>query len=102
MQRALENTALPVDNEDIGSGAGLIQIDKAYDYLIKHKDDCLNRIHFDVACGKKSMRGVYLKDSYKVNQTRDYQINIEPRFFTEYADKNKFFKGKPKNNFFCS
>jgi hypothetical protein len=89
----LENTALAID-EPIGSGAGLIQIDKAFDYLIKYKSDILNKIHFDVTCGPKAMRGIYLKSPDEVTQTRDYMINIEPTFFAEYHDRNKFFKGQ--------
>jgi hypothetical protein len=51
------------------------------------------------------MRGVYLKYPDEVTQTRDYVVNIEPKFFTDYEDKNKFFKGENfrfvANYFYC-
>lgn len=94
IQRALENTALEVD-ELLGTGAGLIQIDKAFEYVIKKsEDDLLSRITFDIKCGVKQTRGIYLRNDQEVNQIKDYQINIEPKFFTQYEDKNKFFRSQ--------
>jgi hypothetical protein len=69
IQRALENTALKVDDE-LGSGSGLIQIDKAYDYLIKNHEN--------------------------TNKMVDHLISVEPKFFIENLDKNKFFKSKKR------
>jgi tripeptidyl-peptidase-2 len=82
VKRAIENTALPVD-EPIGMGAGLIQVEKAYDYLVQYKDSLIQKIHFDCRYTFKSkqMRGLYLKHNDELNETRDYLITIEPVFF---------------------
>ncbi len=71
---------------------GLIQIDKAYDYLLKNHDDILNKIRFDLKCGPKSTRGIFLKLNKNSNKLMDYLVTVEPKFFTEFEDKNKFFK----------
>ena len=91
IKRALENTALKIDDE-LGSGAGLIQIDKAYDYLIEFHDDILNKIRFNIKCGPKSTRGLFIKSTDYSNKIIDCLVTIEPKFFTEYEDRNKFFK----------
>jgi hypothetical protein len=109
VERALVNTAVKIDDE-LGSGTGtkflkvhfhscsivflkgLIQIDKAYDYLMKNHDDILNKIRFDLKCGPKSTRGIFLKLNKNSNKLMDYMVTVEPKFFTEFEDKNKFFK----------
>ena len=94
IKRALENTALNVD-EFVGTGAGLIQIDKAFDYLTKTtKDDILNKIQFKFNCAtKSSARGLYLKSLNEVTTTKDYQISIEPKFFSEFKNEKKLLEG---------
>ncbi len=82
VRRALENTAQPVD-EVIGAGAGLVQVERAFDYLVEYKDNLLQKMGFDVKYMKKSqqMRGVYLKNQDEISETRDYLISIDPFFF---------------------
>lgn len=93
VKRAIEITALEVD-EAIAAGAGLIQVDKAFDYLMKTRDDVLNKVEFELKCGVDSTRGIYLKSPNEVMQTKDYLISVEPKFFSEFKDENKFFRGK--------
>lgn len=96
VKRAIQNTALPVD-EIIGSGAGLIQVEKVYDYLVDNKDSLFQKMMFDIKYSykNKSYRGIYLKNPDEVNETRDYAITIEPQFFDnegrsyELTDTNK-------------
>jgi tripeptidyl-peptidase-2 len=82
VRRALQNTATIVD-EPIGTGAGLVQVERAFDYLVEYKDSLLQKMSFEVKYVKKSqqMRGVYLKGQDELNETRDYLISIEPFFF---------------------
>lgn len=82
VKRAIENTANQIE-ETVGGGAGLVQVEKAYDYLLAYNDSLLHSIHFDVKHTAKSatFRGIYLKDQDEVNETRDYQLTIEPKFF---------------------
>ncbi len=83
VKRAIENTALNVD-EAIGTGAGLIQVEKAYEYLVEYKDNLFQKILFECRCISKSnkpMRGLYLKHSDELYDTRDYIVTVEPLFF---------------------
>lgn len=82
VKRAIENTALPIE-ESLGGGAGLVQVNGAYDYLLAYKDSLLHSLHFDIKHTAKSTtwRGLYLKDPDEINETRDYQVTIEPKFF---------------------
>ncbi|CAF0707859.1 unnamed protein product [Brachionus calyciflorus] len=82
VKRAIENTAIQVD-EPIGCGAGLIQVERAYDYLADYKDSIFQKIHFDIKyLGKpKNLKGIYLKNDDELTETRDYLIVIEPVFF---------------------
>lgn len=82
VKRAIENTANPIE-ETVGGGAGLVQVEKAFDYLLAYNDSLLHSIHFDIKYTAKSVtyRGLYLKDDDEVNETRDYQVTVEPKFF---------------------
>ncbi len=82
VKRAIENTAHPVDDL-IGSGNGLIQVEKAYNYLVDYRESVFQKIHFDIKHTHKSRayRGIYLKNSDELNETRDYMITVEPIFF---------------------
>jgi len=80
VKRAIENTAMKVD-EPIGSGAGMIQVEKAYEYLVENKDNIVQKMTFRSKCGRGQTRGVYLKSPDEMDETRDYQITVEPFFF---------------------
>lgn len=82
VKRAIENTATPVD-EVLGSGAGLIQVEKAYDYLVTYKESIFQKIHFNIkhTLRSKSYRGIYLKHADDLTETRDYLVTVEPTFF---------------------
>lgn len=82
VKRAIENTALNVD-EIIGTGAGLIQVEKAFDYLVAYKESILQKVHFDVrhTLRSKNYRGIYLKSADDLVETRDYLVTVEPVFF---------------------
>jgi hypothetical protein len=87
VERALVNTAVKIDDE-LGSGAGT-------KFLKVHFHSCsiiLNKIRFDLKCGPKSTRGIFLKLNKNSNKLMDYMVTVEPKFFTEFEDKNKFFK----------
>ena len=47
VKRAIENTAHQVDDL-IGSGTGLIQVEKAYNYLVDYRESVFQKIHFDI------------------------------------------------------
>lgn len=90
VKRAIENTALDVD-ELVGQGAGLIQVEKAYDYLIQHKENIFQKIQFECRCylsKSRQTRGIYLKNSDELNDTRDFMMTVEPFFFETHSRKD--------------
>lgn len=102
IKRAIENTAHPVE-ESIGGGAGLVQVERAFDYLLAYKDSLLHRIHIDIKYSppksNQTFRGIYIKDHDECYDTRDYLITVEPKFFekktrmsgvSELADVNEY------------
>jgi tripeptidyl-peptidase-2 len=98
IKRAIENTASQVD-EPIGCGAGLIQVEKAFEYVLDYRDSLLQKLHFDVKYTVKScsMRGIYLKNHDEVNETRDYLLTIEPKFFENKSRSHELNSGESTN-----
>ena len=85
VKRAIENTALHVD-ELLGTGAGLVQVERAHEYLLKYKDSLVQKMRFECQHTPafqswRKMRGIYVKANDELNDTRDYLITVEPVFF---------------------
>lgn len=65
VRRAIENTALKVD-EALGSGAGLIQVEKSFEYLVDYKDSLFQKINFNVetTLKRKTIKGRNDENTY--------------------------------------
>lgn len=72
-------------------GNGLIQIEKAYDYLVTHSAQNPERdIRFNITCGSltSSTYGIFLYD-YNVVQKPSLQVvNVTPKIFNEKSHGN--------------
>lgn len=92
VRKALENTALSVsdDSEEIlTTGYGLLQVDKAYEYL----QQCSGRpaVLYQVVLNRsgnsgRSFRGVYLREAFDCCQASEWTVQVKPKFH-EDADK---------------
>ncbi|CAF1324405.1 unnamed protein product [Didymodactylos carnosus] len=84
IRRALMNTACkPNDSDEFSIGAGLLQIHKAYDYIVTISSESpYNNVLFD--CTGGAGRGIYLREKEEtITMTPDIRITIRPKFFTK-------------------
>ncbi|KAL3696139.1 hypothetical protein R1sor_010215 [Riccia sorocarpa] len=94
VRKALENTALKVSDsqvEPLTTGRGLIQVDKAYEYLQKCKDrpSVLYKVHLTrLGTTGPNLRGVYLREFQDLLQASEWTISVKPQFH-EDADNLK-------------
>lgn len=83
IMRAIRNTARPLEGlSDLQQGWGMIQVDKAWDYLVANKDCPYMDVHFDVCIDNRSgrPRGVYLRQPSQVLARQTFSVNVDPKF----------------------
>jgi tripeptidyl-peptidase-2 len=91
IRRALENTAVPVPNVDIfGQGRGLIQIDRAYEYVKKFAAYADQDLRFDVRIPDRgNARGIYLREPQETEQPLETSLNVHPIFHHDADNHDK-------------
>ncbi|CAB0004044.1 unnamed protein product [Nesidiocoris tenuis] len=80
VKRALMNTAqyLP-DGDYFAQGSGLIQVEKAFDYLVTHCPDADSRVRFSITVNGTKDKGIYMRGG-RQDKLKDFVIGIEPVF----------------------
>jgi tripeptidyl-peptidase-2 len=79
IKRALMNTALALPQLScLQQGSGMIQVDKALDYLVEFKDDPTEDIHFAVSIVDRfgEPRGVYLRQADETAKRHTYSVSV--------------------------
>lgn len=79
IRRALENTARVLPKlSTLQQGFGIIQVDKAFEYLKKFKDVSSDDIYFSVKIENRaeSPRGVYLREADECSVRQSYSIAV--------------------------
>ncbi|XP_010449151.1 PREDICTED: tripeptidyl-peptidase 2 [Camelina sativa] len=86
VRRALENTSTPVGDlpeDKLTTGQGLMQVDKAYEYLKKFQDcPCVN-YQIKVNLSGKTIppsRGIYLREGTACRQSTEWTVQVDPKF----------------------
>ncbi|KAL1492743.1 hypothetical protein ABEB36_010950 [Hypothenemus hampei] len=83
IRKALENTSHFIEGvEIVAQGSGLIQVDKAFDYLIKYYDLPEMDVRFQLQCGSSNSKGIYLRNKTYTNK-HTFKVSVEPHFFNE-------------------
>ncbi|KAL5005334.1 hypothetical protein ScPMuIL_018790 [Solemya velum] len=78
VRRALENTAKKIDGVEMFSqGHGLIQVERAYEFLMRYQDQKGNHVKFSVTC-TANKRGIYLREPYRLQKPSEIAVTIEP------------------------
>ncbi|KAG7016869.1 Tripeptidyl-peptidase 2 [Cucurbita argyrosperma subsp. argyrosperma] len=86
VRKALENTTIPVGclpEDKLSTGQGLMQVDKAYEYIRKSQN--VPYVWYKVKInqsGKLSptTRGIYLREASACRQSSEWTVQIEPQF----------------------
>lgn len=83
IRRALENTAKFLDGVEVpAQGSGLIQIEKAFDYLLNYHNEPDTNVRFQIQCGSHNSKGIYIR-SKKYTSSQSFKISIEPHFLKD-------------------
>ncbi|XP_058205932.1 tripeptidyl-peptidase 2 isoform X1 [Rhododendron vialii] len=86
VREALENSSIPVGSlleDKLSTGQGLMQVDKAHEYVQKlHNVPCV-RYQIKINQAGKSAptsRGIYLREASGCQQSTEWTVQVEPKF----------------------
>ncbi|CAH0562147.1 unnamed protein product [Brassicogethes aeneus] len=80
IKKALENTAMHIkDVEHYAQGNGLVQIDKAFDYLLDYHSITESKVRFNIYCGSNNSKGINLRTKL-TNTSYLFKVSVEPCF----------------------
>ncbi|KAJ8771388.1 hypothetical protein K2173_026565 [Erythroxylum novogranatense] len=86
VRKALENSSIPVREllaDELSAGHGLVQVDKAYEYILQSRSlPCVNyEIKINLS-GKSTptSRGIYLREASACQQPTEWTVQVEPKF----------------------
>lgn len=80
VRRALENTAHFIDGVEVpAQGSGLIQVEKAFDYLVNYSEVQERDVRFQIQCGSSNSKGIYLRSKLNTN-LHTFKVSVEPHF----------------------
>lgn len=80
VRRALENSAHLIENVEVfAQGSGLLQVDKAFEFLVNNHSEQERDVRFHISCGVSSTKGIYIR-SKPYSTTHEYSVSVEPFF----------------------
>ncbi len=82
VRKAIQNSAEAVHGDEVfAAGPGLIQVDKAWNFLQSHADQAGQRINFGISIPSlHNARGVYLREPHQTERVASYRVTITPEF----------------------
>ncbi|KAH8371854.1 hypothetical protein KR093_009109 [Drosophila rubida] len=92
IKRAISVTATKLGYVDpYAQGHGLLNVEKAFEHLLEHRQSKDNMLRFSVRVGANNEKGIHMRDGVQRRFT-DFNVNIEPVFFNdkEADPKDKF------------
>ncbi|KAL7107111.1 hypothetical protein ACP275_06G033500 [Erythranthe tilingii] len=92
VREALENTCIPVGGspeDKLSAGQGLMQVDKAYDYIQKLHAVPSVRYQIKITQSGKSAptsRGIYLREADFCQRSTEWTVKVEPKFHDDASN----------------
>ncbi|KAI9162128.1 hypothetical protein LWI28_024106 [Acer negundo] len=97
VRKAVENTSVPVGGlpeDKLSTGQGLMQVDKAYEYVQKfHNFPCAWYEIKITQSGKPTptYRGIYLREASACLQSTEWTVQVEPKFHEGASNSEELF-----------
>ncbi|MEE2941959.1 MAG: S8 family serine peptidase [Verrucomicrobiota bacterium] len=102
IRRAIVNTAKQIPNvERFAQGRGVLQVDKAFEYLETNKVAKDHNLRFVVSNRSQGGRGIYLREAYNTDRAVASTIVVTPTFHEE-ADNAEKVAFEMRINLECS
>eukprot|EP00913_Durusdinium_trenchii_P005630 g5248.t1 len=91
IHRAIANTAKRIESASaFAQGPGLLQVDLALPYLVKHHDCVGERQKFRVRVrGTHSGRGIYLREAHQTTRATAHTVSVRPLFSEKTKPETK-------------
>ncbi|CAI8593694.1 unnamed protein product [Vicia faba] len=92
VRKALENTSVPIGDlpeDKLSTGQGLMQVDKAFEYIQKCQNFPCVQYQINVhQSGKTSptSRGIYLREPSACRQTTEWIVQVNPKFHEDASN----------------
>ncbi|XAR53659.1 Tripeptidyl-peptidase II [Bertholletia excelsa] len=92
VREALENTCTPIGGlpeDKLSTGQGLMQVDKAHEYIQKlHGLPCVRYQIKIIQSGKSTptSRGIYLREASTYQQSTEWTVEVEPKFHEDASN----------------
>ncbi|XP_050154207.1 tripeptidyl-peptidase 2-like [Malus sylvestris] len=86
VRKALENTSVPIGSlpeDKLSTGQGLMQVDKAHEYLRQCRDVPCVWYQIQITQSGKTTptsRGIYLREASTFQQSTEWTVQVEPKF----------------------
>jgi len=89
--RAIENTCVEIEGvSELTAGRGLMQTDRAFDYIVENRGLTDEDVRFDVRVQTRgNARGIYLREPYEVAEPADERITVNPVFPEDAPNRAK-------------
>ena len=102
IRRAIVNTAKQIPNvERFAQGRGVLQVDKAFEYLESNKGAKDHDLRFVVSNRSQGGRGIYLREAYNTDRAVASTIGVTPTFH-EAADNAEKVAFEMRVNLECA
>ncbi|KAL1319371.1 tripeptidyl-peptidase 2 isoform X1 [Arachis ipaensis] len=92
VRRALENTAVPIGDlpeDKLSTGQGLMQVDKAFEYIKKCQNFPCVRYQINIQQSGKtypSSRGIYLREASVCRQSTEWIVQLDAKFHEDASN----------------